>query len=111
MQVSFTDERLAVSCSDSRKRKSIHGINRGKKIGIRLDDLKAAESLQDMRSLPGKCHELKGDRSGTLALPLDGLYRLIIEPDHDPLPMKEDGGLDWHQVTRVTVIRIEDYHG
>ena len=64
-----------------------------------------------MRNLPGRCHELRGDRVGTLALDLDGSIRLIIEPDHEPIPKKDDGGLDWNQVTQVRVTSIEDYHG
>jgi len=36
--------------------------------------------------------------------------RLIFEPDHNPVPQKPDGGLDWTQVTRIRVIEITDYH-
>lgn len=77
-----------------------------------MDDLHAAETLADFRTLPqARCHELKGDRSGQLSLKLKHPYRLIITPAHDLVPRKEDGGLDWTQVTAVYILGVEDYHG
>ena len=64
-----------------------------------------------MRLLPGRCHELTGDRAGQLALDLDHPYRLIFMPFHDPIPTKADGGLDWTAVTAVVIVGVEDYHG
>jgi proteic killer suppression protein len=64
-----------------------------------------------MRSLPGRCHELRGGRAGTFAVSLDGPYRLILEPAHNPLPIKDDGGIDWSGIKRIRILEIEDYHG
>jgi proteic killer suppression protein len=36
---------------------------------------------------------------------------MLFVPNHDPVPEKEDGGLDWTQVTAVEIIGIEDTHG
>jgi len=64
-----------------------------------------------MRTLPGaRCHELKGNRAGQLAVSLDHPGRLIFEPTK-PVPRREDGGLDWTRVTAIEVIEIVDYHG
>jgi len=41
---------------------------------------------------------------------LDGPYRLIFEPAHDPLPLDENGSLDWARVTAIRILLIEDYH-
>ena len=39
------------------------------------------------------------------------LIRLVFEPNHDPLPRREDGGIDLDQVTAITVIwEVIDYH-
>lgn len=81
-----------------------------KKLRARLDDLDAAEFLEDFRSLPGRCHELKGNLKGSLALDLHGGRRIVFEPDHDPAPVKEDEGLDWKQVTAVLITDMTDYH-
>jgi proteic killer suppression protein len=74
--------------------------------------MRAAECLADLRNVPqADYHELTGDRKGEIACNLDHPYRLILVPAHDPLPKKEDGGLDWNGVTAVTVTEIADYHG
>jgi proteic killer suppression protein len=64
-----------------------------------------------MRSIPAaRCHELKQDRKGQLAVDLVHPQRLVFLPDHDPVPAKDDGGLDWTKVTQILVIEITDYH-
>lgn len=89
------------------------GERRGKLLRRRLDELAAAvPSLEMMRKLPGaRCHELTGNLKGKLAVDLDHPYRLLFEPAHDSVPRKPDGGLDWTQVTAITVLEIIDYHG
>lgn len=63
-----------------------------------------------MRALPAaRCHELRGNRTGQLAVNLDQPYRLIFTPAPPP-PTKPDGGLDWTRVTTIIVLGIEDYH-
>src|SRR5580692_11299032 len=83
-----------------------HNAQRAKLLRRRLDDLRAAACLEVMRMLPGRCHELKGDRAGELSLDLDGPYRLIIRPANDPVPRKQDGGLDWKGVTIVILVGV-----
>jgi len=92
--------------------KKAFGEQRAKALKKRLDDLDAAITLSDMRHLPGHCHELVGDRKGHLALDLDQPYRLIFEPADDPVPTREDGGLEWTQVRVIRILEIGvDYHG
>ncbi len=77
----------------------------------RLDELKAAQTLDIMRFLPpARCHELKAGRAGELSVDLDHPYRLVFKPDHNPLPTKPDGGLDWTQVTSTKILGMEDTH-
>jgi proteic killer suppression protein len=45
-----------------------------------------------------------------LAVHLVHPKRLVFVPDHNPVPGKSDGGLDWAQVTRVLVTDVVDYH-
>jgi plasmid maintenance system killer protein len=87
-----------------------HGSARAKLIRRRLDDLKAAHCLEVMRILPGRTHELKGDRSGELSVDLDGPYRLIFRPEKQPPPVKVDGGLDWKEVTAIVILEVADTH-
>lgn len=82
-----------------------------KKINQRISQLQAADNLEVMKTLPGaRCHELTGNYKGCLAVDVSGNYRLIFRPDNDPLPRKEDGGLDWIQVTIIEIQEISDYH-
>ncbi|HEY5750014.1 MAG TPA: hypothetical protein VIU12_28295 [Chryseolinea sp.] len=74
-------------------------------------ELKAAENLhQIFRVPPPRCHELNGDRKGQLSVDLDHPYRLIFIPANEPVPRKEDGGLDWQQVTEIEILEIADTH-
>ena len=81
-----------------------------KVIRRRLDDLDASLSLQDFRTLPGRCHELIGDRAGQLSLDLVHPQRLIFTAQNKSEALKDDGGLDWSKVTAVLILGIEDTH-
>lgn len=82
-----------------------------KLIRRRLDELRAASTLEDIRSLPQtRCHELKGNRAGQLSVDLNHPYRLIFKVAHDPTPRKTDGGLDWSKVTTILILGVEDTH-
>lgn len=48
------------------------GVERAKKIQLRITALRAADTLEDMRNVPGRCHELKENYAGQLSLDLDG---------------------------------------
>jgi plasmid maintenance system killer protein len=65
-----------------------------------------------MDGTPGNCHQLlHADRAGQLSMSLWGPYRLIFEPDHDPVPRLPDGGLDRSLVTKILIKEVVDYHG
>lgn len=82
-----------------------------RKVNQRLKDLASADNLSVMRTIPAaRCHELTGNRKGELAVDISGNSRLIFIPNHDPLPIKNDGGLYWEGVTKIQIIDIEDYH-
>lgn len=74
----------------------------------RLDDLSAADSLETMRYLPGRCHELKGDRAGQFAVDLEHPKRLVFEPLD--ASRRADGGIDWSSITAIEIVEIIDYH-
>lgn len=111
MEVSFANQKLQKLCNNASKLRGEYGPKCADKIKRRLDQLRAAECLEDIRNLPGaRCHELTADREGQLAVDLEHPKRLIFEPDHEPVPVGKNGGIDWQKVTRVLVIEIVDYH-
>ena len=110
MEITFKTKKLLVLCNDSRKAAKELGQACAKKLRSRLDDLEACRSLEDMRSLPGRCHELTVELAGKLAVDLQGGMRLIFEPNREPPPTKPDGGLDWREITEIRVVDVRDYH-
>lgn len=110
MEIIFNDAGEAADWNESKHLLRVHGAHRAKLIRRRLDDLRAVANLQLMRFLPGRCHELRGDRAGQLSVDLDGPYRLVFKPAHDPAPEKPDGGLNWQEVTAILLIGVVDTH-
>lgn len=110
MEIGFEDEKLETDCNDFKRLVRKHNAQRAKLIRRRLDDLQAAPNLDTMRALPGRCHELKGNRHGQLSIDLDGPMRLIFCSAHSTTPIKEDGGLDWKRVTAITIIEMVNTH-
>ncbi len=110
MEVSYKSKKLEKRLTDPKELLKAFG-QLAKKIKMRLKNLKDADNLAIMRTLPAaRCHELTGDRKGELAVDVSGNYRLVFEPNHDPAPQKEDGGLNWDEVTKIQINAIEDYH-
>ena len=87
-----------------------HGTRRAQLIRARLDALSAATCLEDLRNVSGRLHELIGNRQGQMSFDLDHPYRLIFIPNHNPVPIREDTGLDWTRVTAIKILGIEDTH-
>ncbi len=81
MDILYQGRKIEKVCKDQSYRIKKHGATRAKSIEARVDELEDVENLEQMRSFPqARCHELKGDRKGTLAVDLDGPYRLVFEP-------------------------------
>ncbi len=110
MDIHFDNSKLERDCNSQHALTKRYGQRMSALIRRRLDDLDAADTLEDMRHLPGRCHELLGDRAGQLSLDLVHPQRLIFIPADDPIPRKPDGGLDWPQIKSVQILGIEDTH-
>jgi proteic killer suppression protein len=114
LDISFKNGKLEKEFNEGTRLNIVHGTNRAKKIRTRMFELRAAASLMDFwppKSGPNRCHELTGGkRRDQLSVDLDHPYRLIFIPDHDPIPRREDGGLDWSRVTAIKILGIEDTH-
>lgn len=111
MKVSYKPKKPGKTVKDLVAIKMNYGTH-AKKINQRLEEFKAAKNLEDIRKIPNaKCHELTNNRKGELAVSISGNNRIIFIPEHEPIPKKEDGGLDWSQVTQITITAINiDYH-
>lgn len=111
MDITFDDRKLEKIMNNQKSLQKTYGQIGAKIIRKRLDDMKAALNLSYVKFLPGKYHELKEDRKGQLAVHVEEPKRLVFRPNHNPLPINEDGGLIWELVTSISIIEIIDYHG
>ncbi len=112
MEIEFRTSKLAKQCNIHKNAVRKWGPQLADKLRRRLDDLVAAENLEDMRTaFPGRYHELKGDRAGQLSLDLEHPQRLLFEPAHDVTPLRPDGGLDRSHITKIRILAVEDTHG
>lgn len=110
LEISFATERLEKDLNDHARMVKEYGAELSKAMQKRLADLDSAHALEDLRSLPGRCEELVGDRKGQLSVRLNANYRLIFQPTDEPPALKDDGGIDWNQVRSIQIVEVIDYH-
>ncbi len=98
MKIEYASKRIKEICIDVRVAERKYGVLMAKKLSLRIDQLSASESVEEMMIWHiGRCHALKGDRKNQYAMDLVHPYRLIFEQNGKELKI-------------VTVIEIVDYH-
>lgn len=110
MNIKFESKNLEKYANNDRLGSKKLGQKRFIKFKKRLDQLKASKTLEDVRFQPGRFHELTSDRKGQWACDLDHPYRLIFEPQENPIPTDDDGKYIWVEIKAVEIIEIDDYH-
>lgn len=110
MNITFSNKKLQSLANDDRAIAKALGADRAKIFRRRLSQLSDATTLEDVRHLPGRCHELTGSRKGQWACDLGQPYRLIFTPLHHPIPADESGRYLWVEITAIEVVEIIDYH-
>lgn len=110
VNITFGSRKLEAQANDDKKCVKAMGDNRARLYKLRLDQLRAAATLDDVRYLPGHYHELTGNRKGQWACDLDQPYRLIFTPHENPIPEDKDGKYLWIEIKGVEIIEIVDYH-
>ena len=109
MDVEFKNSHIKELCENSRSAKQELGEACAKKLRSRIADIQAAASVHDL--IAGKPHPLTGKKdSMKYSIRLDKGMRLLIEPDQNPMPSRDDGGIDWTRVTKVKITYIGNYH-
>ena len=110
MDIVFSNKKLRKLANDDRKMLKELGSIRAKLFRRRLNQLRVAETLEDVRNLPGNYHELTGNRKGEWACDLDQPYRLVFTPQERPIPTNSDGGYCWLEISGIEIIEIINYH-
>jgi proteic killer suppression protein len=111
MEVVFRTRKSQKASNSEELLEREYGAENGRLIMRRLLVLQAANSLADVpRDKPVRCHALEGKRKSQFAVDVKHPFRIIFEPANDPLPLREDGGLDLARITSIRILSIEDYH-
>lgn len=98
MDIEFKNRTIRRVCEDASFAKKQHGSDMADKIHQRVDQIRAAESVEEMIKYKiGNCHQLKGNRSNQYAVDLVQPHRLIFE--------KIDS-----KIQIVRIIEIVNYH-
>lgn len=111
MTIYFANPELEEYANDERLCKRKLGAVQANIFYKRLDQLRNAQTLEDVRYLPGRFHELSGDRKGQWACDLQQPNRLIFEPTEKPIPTSEAGVFIWLEIESVDITEIVNYHG
>lgn len=113
MEIFIRDRKLKASLEDDAKCRKRFGKEMAMKLRLRMDALRAAESLADFwppLSGPERCHLLKGTLAGNFSVDVRHPYRLLFEAlgDHD---LKTDDAKKlWQEIRSIEIIGIEDTH-
>ena len=111
MDIEFSSKKLQRQLSNENAMRRHYG-HVMPALKLRLRVLDQADCLADVpHSRPEGRHQLFHDWDGHFAVWLTANYRLIFKPNHDPVPLLDDGGIDIGSVTSVEIVEIVDYHG
>ncbi len=99
MRVEYKNKTLMKVCTNASIARKKHGDRMAKLLHQRVDELKAADSVEQMIQFGiGRCHPLCGDRKGQYAVDLVHPHRLAF--------IKVDG-----EIKIVSIVEIiDDYH-
>lgn len=111
MQITFKTRKLKRIFDSDKEILRTYGEVRGKGLKHRMSVLRAAACLAEVPvGKPDRRHALSLNRKGQFAVDISENYRLIFEPDNNPLPLQKDGGLDLKRITGIKILEVEDYH-
>ena len=80
MEILFQNNRLRKEFNDHKLLVRRYGGIQAKLIERRLVELRAANTLEDLRTLRQvRCHELKGNRAGQYSIRINDQYRICFE--------------------------------
>ncbi len=108
MNINFLNSDLKKLCEDPKHASRKLGSASAKKLRTRLRILEVATKLGEIPV--GRPHPLKGKRTGQFAVDLAGGHRLVFEPFDDPVPLNEDGSVEWRELESIRIVFIGDYH-
>ena len=111
MNIDFKNNKLRKQLTHAAETQKAFGVN-AKRVAQRMAEMTAAPNLQVLCNIPpANCHPLTGDKEGTWAVDISANHRILFVIGNDPIPLKQDGGIDRILVTDIQIIAAgENYH-
>ena len=111
VDIDFKNRKLERIFNDDRKLKATYVDVRPDLVMKRMAVLKNSPTLTHVPTdRPLRRHQLFGNRKEQFTVDLDGSYRLFFKVNHDPVPRKENGGIDTDKVSAIRILEIADHH-
>ncbi|MEV4833517.1 hypothetical protein AB0K05_03285 [Nonomuraea sp. NPDC049486] len=107
MEVFYASSRLELLCLSARELVRAYGREGARKVGQRLQALRAAETLDELFTMPGRCHPLRGTYADCYAMDLHQGWRMVFRLMTSE--EKKERGIE--EGAAALVIEIVDYHG
>ena len=107
MDILFEDKHLEKCATDRGYALKRLGQRRAQNYAVRLMQIDRAVNFEQLRGLPGRYHELVGNRAGQWACDLDQPYRLIFKSNNNG-PVVQ---IVWARERVAKIFEIVDYHG
>jgi toxin HigB-1 len=108
MKLYFRSRKLQKVCESLSEAQRAYGKVVASKLAHRLAELRAVETLADLRQMPHTgFHQLKGDRSGQYALGLPNGWRLLISPRTQYVGKSL---VDLATVREIQIDEVTNYH-
>lgn len=98
MEIRFKDNKIKSICSTKAKAIIEIGAEKTRTLFFRLQQIEAAISLDELKCIPGKFHELGGDRKGQWSCSLNANWRLVFTP------------IEEEAILIAIIEEITDYH-
>lgn len=110
MNIKYKSSGLRKQLENATEIKKAFGVN-AKRVATRMADIIASPNLAILIQIKAaNCHPLTGDKKGEWAVDISANHRMIFEIDHDPIPIKQDGGVECILVTDIRILSTKDYH-
>ena len=110
MEIAFRTKALRTLCMSKEAMDQRYGAEGGALLRVHLADLRAAEQLGDLPWLPLLSSDSKRSRTEAVVVMGAGL-KIVFRANHREPPRTADGGIDWFQVERICIQRIEQTNG
>ena len=111
MEISFASERLRNELENDKTLIQQYGTPNQKRVKKTITRIRESRNLHELLPLVNM-HHLHGNRDGQYTIKVGKTLRVVIEPDHDPVPLT-GGGINTKEVTciRITEIIHTDSYG